>query len=237
MENRKTCAIVQDLLPAYMDKLTKQETTSFVDAHLTDCEACRRVCRAMAGELPAEAVQAEQIVQRLNAERDRRRAWGWGILAVCLLLAVICLLPLPRRINAAHEGVLWRCGAPEEAQNTGVTVTGIYYDYLFRADAFTGSVRVEVCPETHGNTSVTAMVDGQYGIWRENENGLLEYFGGMFVRRDGSVLVLISEEGHWDAETGKVCTAPASTREEAVTLTNELAKELSPNWLGTWNFE
>ena len=87
MESKKICAIVQDLLPAYIDKLTKPETTAFVDAHLTDCESCRRVCRDMSGTLPQEAVEAEKVVQRLKTQHYRRVAVGWGIVLAVLLVS------------------------------------------------------------------------------------------------------------------------------------------------------
>lgn len=236
METKRTCAIVQDLLPAYVDKLTKPETTSFVDAHLTDCETCRRVCRAMAGEMPPEAIWTENIVRRLKQKHYRRVALGWGIALAVLIIAAVCLLPLPRSISVTYEGVIWRCGTQEE-QSTTVTVTGTYWDFLFRQDYFAGSIRVEALPQTHGDLSVTNMGDGQSAIWYENEEALLKSLGSMFVRKDGSVLMLIHEDGGWAADTGRMLTAPASTREEAVRLANQLAVELSPKWLGTWQFE
>ncbi len=237
MESKRTCAIVQDLLPAYIDKLTKPETTAFVDQHLTDCEQCRKVCRAMSGVLPEEAVQAEAIVQRLKAARDRKLAIRWAVAAAVLLLLAVCLLPLPRRINAIHEGLLWRCGTPEEVQSTAVTVTGSYYDYLLRQDDLSVNIWVEDCPETHGVLSLTELGENQYGIWYETEESRLNAFGSLFIRKDGSVMVIINEDGHWDGATGRMLTAPASTREEAVALANELAAELSPNWLGRWEFD
>ena len=237
MESKRHCAIVQDLLPSYVDKMTKPETTAFVDAHLTDCESCRKVCRAMAGELPVEAVQAEQVVQRLKRAHNRRLMIGWGIVITIVLVAAICLLPVPKKMNITQEGVLWRCGSPEEAQTTTVEIVGTYYDYPFGKDDFKGTVWVEVLPETHGELSIANLGDNQYGIWYETEDALLKAFGGQFLRKDGSMMMIIHEDGHWDAETGLMLTAPASTREEAVALTNELARELSPRWLGTWRFE
>lgn len=237
MESRKICAIVQDLLPSYVDKLTKPETTSFVDAHMTDCETCRRICRAMAGDMPPAAIEAEAVVHRLQQKRRRKLALGWGIVAVILLVSAICLLPLPRRINVTHEGVIWRCGGGAEEQSTGVTITGIYHDYLFRQDYFAGSLRVEALPQTHGDMSVVNMGEGQSHIWYEDEEALMKSLGSLYVRKDSSVMMLLHEDGYWDAETGLMLTAPASTREEAVALANELAGELSPNWLGTWTFE
>ena len=37
MENKEKCKIVQDLLPNYIDKLTSEETNSFVEKHLEEC--------------------------------------------------------------------------------------------------------------------------------------------------------------------------------------------------------
>ena len=176
----------------------------------------------MSGALPEEAVQAEGIVQRLKAARDRKLAICWAAAAAVLLLLAVCLLPLPRRLSATHEGLLWRCGTPEETQSTTVTVNGIYDDYLFRTDTFTGSVWVEDCPETHGALSITKLGENQYGIWYETPQSRLNAFGSLFIRKDGSLMVIIDEDGHWDGATGRMLTAPASTREEAVALANEL---------------
>lgn len=237
MENKRTCAIVQDLLPAYIDQLTKPETNAFVDAHLTDCELCRRVCRAMSGALPEEAIQAEAVVRRLQQKRLKRIAIGWSIAAAALVIVLICLLPWHRNISVAQPAVIWRCGTPEEEQLTTVKLTGTYHDYLFRQDYFTGSIRVEDLPETHGDLFVANMGNGQNLISYATEEALRKNFGTMFVRKDGSVVVILYEDGHWDGETGRMITAPASTREEAVALANALADELDPNWLGFRDFE
>lgn len=237
METKRTCAIVQDLLPAYIDKLTKPETTAFVDAHLTDCESCRKVCRAMSGALPSEAVEAEAVVRRLRQKRFRHLAIGWSIAAAALLVVMICLLPWCRSIHVTQPAVIWRCGTPEEEQLTTLTVNGTYYDYLIREDNFKGTLRVEGMPETQGFTSIMDMEGTQLGIWYENEDAQMKSFGSMFVRKDGSVVVIVHEDGHWDGEKGRMITAPATTREEAVALANALADELDPHWLGYRDFE
>ncbi len=118
-----------------------------------------------------------------------------------------------------------------------MTVSGVCYDYLLRGDDFRGSLRVDAFPETQRQISIVPMGEGQFGIWYETEEALLKSLGSMFVRRDGSVMMLLYDDGHWDGDTGLLLTAPASTREDAVALANKLAKELSPNWLGTWQFE
>ena len=42
-----SCAIVEDLLPTYVERLTSEETNMAVEAHLASCPACaakRKMC-------------------------------------------------------------------------------------------------------------------------------------------------------------------------------------------------
>ena len=158
-------------------------------------------------------------------------------LLLLLLIAALCLLPFPKNIDITQSAILWRSGNPEDVQSTTVTLHGTYWDYLLLEDKFDGSIRVEALPKTYGEMSIVPLGNGQLGLWYADEEMLMKSFGGMFLRADGSVLLLIHEEGHWDAEQGLMLTAPASTREEAVALANAMAKELSPNWLGTYTFK
>ncbi|MBQ2083695.1 MAG: DUF4825 domain-containing protein [Firmicutes bacterium] len=50
MKNDLSCAVVRDLLPSYIDKLTSEETNEAVERHLEGCEDCRKVLAAMQGE-------------------------------------------------------------------------------------------------------------------------------------------------------------------------------------------
>ena len=61
MKNDLSCAVVRDLLPSYIDKLTSEETNEAVERHLEGCEDCRKVLAAMQGEggPAAEENQAE----------------------------------------------------------------------------------------------------------------------------------------------------------------------------------
>ncbi len=50
MKNDLSCAVVRDLLPSYIDKLTSKETNGAVERHLEGCEECRKVLAVMQGE-------------------------------------------------------------------------------------------------------------------------------------------------------------------------------------------
>ena len=43
----KNCKIVQDLLPNYIENLTSEETNTFIEEHLTECEDCKKIYETM----------------------------------------------------------------------------------------------------------------------------------------------------------------------------------------------
>lgn len=230
MENKRICAIVQDLLPAYVDKLTKPETTVFVDQHLTDCESCRRVCRAMAGDMPPEAIQAEAVVRRLQQKRRRRIALGWGLAAVLALIAAVCLLPWPRGISVTHEGFEWRVNDENHGVLRSVRLEGTYYDYLFREDRFAGEVVIDGYPAARSAAVSTG--NGQIWLQYADGEGMTRSLGFMYLRPDGTeVLIGLYEDGGWSGRDGLMLTAPEFLRAHAVITANHLIDELDHGWL------
>ena len=103
------CAIVEDLLPAYVEGLTSAETNAAVEAHLASCPACAAKRAAMGteeGPSPEEAAETAREVDYLKAVRRRgRRRVAAAILCTVLVLAAAALLyggkrgyPLPQRV-------------------------------------------------------------------------------------------------------------------------------------------
>ena len=84
------CAIVEDLLPAYVEGLTSEETTAAVEAHLASCPACaakRAAMGAEEGPSPEEAEETAREVDYLKAVRRRgRRRVAAAILCTVLVL-------------------------------------------------------------------------------------------------------------------------------------------------------
>ncbi|MBM6909663.1 DUF4825 domain-containing protein [Oscillibacter valericigenes] len=84
------CAIVGDLLPAYVEGLTSEETTAAVEAHLASCPACAAKRAAMGteeGPSPEEAAETAREVDYLKAVRRRsRRRVAAAILCTVLVL-------------------------------------------------------------------------------------------------------------------------------------------------------
>ena len=85
------CAVVEDLLPAYVEGLTSEETTAAVEAHLASCPACAAKRAAMGteeGPSPEEAAETAREVDYLKAVRRRSRRR----VAVAILCTVLVLL-------------------------------------------------------------------------------------------------------------------------------------------------
>ena len=84
------CAIVEDLLPAYVEGLTAEETRQAVEAHLASCPACaakRAAMGAEEGPSPEESEETAREVDYLKAVRRRsRRRAALAVLATLLVL-------------------------------------------------------------------------------------------------------------------------------------------------------
>ena len=52
MNEKKDCKIIQDLLPNYLENLTKKETNLYIQEHLKECSECQKVLDKMKKELP-----------------------------------------------------------------------------------------------------------------------------------------------------------------------------------------
>ena len=108
------CAVVEDLLPAYLEGLTSAETNAAVEDHLASCPACAAKRAAMGGgDDAAQAEQAETAreVDYLKAVRrkGRRRVW----LAVLGTLLVL---------TAAFAAKIFVIGTPLNPDGVGVSV-------------------------------------------------------------------------------------------------------------------
>ena len=97
------CAIVEDLLPAYVEGLTSEETTAAVEAHLASCPACaakRAAMGAEEGPSPEEAAETAREVDYLKAVRRRSRR---RVAAAILCTVLVLLLGFAAKIFVIGE--------------------------------------------------------------------------------------------------------------------------------------
>ena len=85
------CAVVEDLLPAYLEGLTSAETNAAVEDHLASCPACAAKRAAMGGgDDAAQAEQAETAREVDYLKKVRRR--NRKRVAAAILCTVLVLL-------------------------------------------------------------------------------------------------------------------------------------------------
>lgn len=83
MKYELPCAVVQDLLPNYLEGLTSEETNRAIEAHLAACPDCAAHKSAMAGEAPA-AETAEQAREVDYLKKVKRRSGRRTLIAVLI---------------------------------------------------------------------------------------------------------------------------------------------------------
>lgn len=85
--NKLNCCVVRDLLPAYIEELTEQETTILIKEHLADCPSCRAVEHDMRAQIPIEKAPKRALRFLKRVKRTRLTA---AILSI--VVAFGCML-------------------------------------------------------------------------------------------------------------------------------------------------
>ena len=96
------CADVVEQLPAYSDGLMQDSEAAEVQAHLTDCDSCRRKLEAMevrqsriteALRQPVEVPDnTDSVMARLPIQRRSRLRWAYAVAIPIAILAVVLFL-------------------------------------------------------------------------------------------------------------------------------------------------
>lgn len=177
------CAVVEDLLPAYVEGLTSEETTAAVEAHLASCPACaakRAAMGAEEGPSPEEAAETAREVDYLKAVRRRsRRRITLAVLATLLAL----LLGFAAKVFVIGEPL-----GP-----TGVTVAAQRMDDI---------LRVKVSSAVSGNAFRGWTVENRDGVVSITARSVL--VSPLF--RDGTGTVEIPLEGVTEVWLGQAGT-------------------------------
>lgn len=87
-----SCAIVQDLLPLYIDNVCSNESRKIVEEHLHTCDKCNRMFEEMTADREASILKEEKdSVLKHHKRLERSRAWKIGIIIAGILVAVVLL--------------------------------------------------------------------------------------------------------------------------------------------------
>ena len=177
------CAIVGDLLPAYVEGLTSEETTAAVEAHLASCPACaakRAAMGAEEGPSPEEAAETAREVDYLKAVRRRSRR---RVAAAILCTVLVLLLGFAAKIFVIGEPL----------DPDGVAVSAQREDDV---------LRVKVSSAVSGNAFWDWTVENQDGVVSITARSVL--VSPLF--RDGTGTVEVPLEGVTEVWLGQAGT-------------------------------
>lgn len=66
MNKEIECSVVKDLLPLYVDGLTSENTSEFIENHLAECEECQKEYMVCKEELGSAQIGDEKIKKEVN---------------------------------------------------------------------------------------------------------------------------------------------------------------------------
>ena len=92
MKGKKDCKIVQDLLPNYIEKLTNEETNSYIEEHINSCEDCKKVLDAMKKNIKTDTNKTqEKEVKFLKKYNRKLRILSSIIIAIIIIYGVMLI--------------------------------------------------------------------------------------------------------------------------------------------------
>ena len=88
MKNERTCKIVQDLLPNYIEKLTNEETNKYIEEHLENCEECKKVLENMKKDMELNGKKADKKEVKYLKKFNNKMKILEAILIVIVLIII-----------------------------------------------------------------------------------------------------------------------------------------------------
>ena len=86
---KKECKIIQDLLPNYIEKLTNNETNSFVEEHLKECTECQKIFENMEKDINAKTTKKDNREVNYIKKYNKKLKFFKNVLLIIILLYVI----------------------------------------------------------------------------------------------------------------------------------------------------
>lgn len=151
-------------------------------------------------------------------------------LAVVTLLITLSIIYIyPRKLNREFSGMMYRIGNSNYMENIKVIIDG----YYSKGDKFEGTI---IIGEKH-LTKLNMRFDrfcGGFILYYDEAIGEYISYGNIFTRNKmNEFTICVLEENNtgsggktWSRGDGLMISVPAGSRDEAVTLSNSLMKEV-----------
>jgi hypothetical protein len=158
---------------------------------------------------------------------------------ICIvgIVSFVVWYSLPKEINQAFDGIVYGVGSKSNQidKEVAITIKGKMYRKIFNQDRFKGTIDI------NGEVPTNIIIDKKQVevVFIENGGSLLfgdSSYGILYINKDFSELSIIvyelieSERDNasysWDPEDGLLISGPATSRTEALSISNELIGDL-----------
>lgn len=87
------CAVVKDLFPSYIDRMTSEESNRMIEEHLEKCAECREYLEAMKAEIVSgkyTEINKAQAKAEIRAFKKLRRRMFYAVIITAFIVAFLC---------------------------------------------------------------------------------------------------------------------------------------------------
>ena len=195
----KNCKIVQDLLPNYIEKLTSEETNTFIEEHLNECDNCKNIYESMKKDYKIENEKRDRReVEYIKKYNKKMKVWKKILLIALVIFAVYACSVIYKLI------ILSNIDKKNKISNSKEN----YYYYSISNDTLTEYLKKDGIIKMHvrqakGNGDITFWKDSKTGeqliFWNEAklydkaEGGILESMPtSMFTSIEPTIRLMIA---------------------------------------------
>ncbi|MGF7050650.1 hypothetical protein J2T13_005200 [Paenibacillus sp. DS2015] len=171
-----------------------------------------------------------------------------SIIIILIALAIVIVINLyPKEVKINAQGIIYRLGTEhlESVKLVNVNIEGKLYKSISGERRFKGTIDIEdeeiPVPLDQRKLEIPITSDGwgaisyPYFVYRSSDGGTestgIYQYGSLVINNDFSkVTILVSDRNQlndnesevWSAENGQMITVPATSRSEAISISNEI---------------
>lgn len=94
IDKKEECDIMTDLLPLYVDHLTQEDTSQWIEEHLSQCEQCREIYELMESSF-TEVIKEEKRRKKKKVrifKKVKLRLFLLGYVLVLVMIWLYCVI-------------------------------------------------------------------------------------------------------------------------------------------------
>lgn len=154
------------------------------------------------------------------------------IIGIWIMLAIT----FPKYINVRYEGIKYQAGNTDIAEPISIEIIGRRCRGLFREyDRFEGKIMIDDLLLDYTQMSLWINKDKSASLYISGGQGYTSTYGSMSIKNNFEKITIqiyeqVQNAGGWSSGSSWLISAPCSTRDEAVRLSNELLPNIYRNY-------